>query len=232
MAYPLRRWRADLDPIHVAGPRGFSGRELVQSARCRWRLRCGKAARHGSSSTAEILSFSSDDRGRTWRLDSAEPVERTSPGSRLLGIRQPSRGAAHRGGYDRLHADRLRATYDGGKTWTSYQTQTLPGHNPGRVGLGGRRLGPRRYSTPSAVTGRGHSLYASHDRGKTWTRLLGPPASSASYSPQANPASRASPFRREALPQRSDRFQVGPGGWRGGLGRCPRKRARAAPPSV
>ena len=135
-------------------------------------------ADHGSSGSLAILTMSSSDGGRTWKLDANRPV--------------PVSGSVASGGMSfllRLPSDQpivvvdsvsqspsepvgFQATFDGGATWTRYGTRGLPG-------TGGTTMFEWASSDDVWIltsSGTGFDppgkLYATTDAGKTWRPLL------------------------------------------------------------
>ncbi len=147
------------------------------------------AAAPDGSATA-ILTFVSADDGRTWSLRSSESVAGAVTNFGYSNILSLPTGpfviySPDQSGSGSAPSD-MQATFDGGRTWLSYRTAGLPD-----------RIAMAEWESPEDVWvlvrtvsnngAAGGRLYASHDRGATWTMLLGAPAASVSPAPTVTP---------------------------------------------
>jgi photosystem II stability/assembly factor-like uncharacterized protein len=130
----------------------------------------------------EILTFVSADHGRTWSMRSeALPSSQTgiivNQGQADLLDLPAGQPFVFATGADQAAPTGLTATFDGGGTWTDYSTTGLPQSGV----MLAEWISPEDawVMTPPYLGGifeLGGQLYATHDRGKTWTPLLGAPA--------------------------------------------------------
>jgi hypothetical protein len=114
----------------------------------------------------EILTFVSADDGRTWsmqsqaRANSRNGIVVNGGQADLLDL-PAGQPFAMTTGADPATSTGFTATFDGGATWTDYSTIGLP---PTGVMLA-------EWTSPEDAW-----VMTTHDRGKTWTPLLGAPA--------------------------------------------------------
>jgi photosystem II stability/assembly factor-like uncharacterized protein len=146
----------------------------------------------GGSSPYAVLTFVSADDGHTWTLESTSQIDsavfNVGMSSVLnLPAGQPIVAYSPNGTSTDTGPMPLKATFDGGKTWTTYPTAGLPSTvtvaewaSPDDVWV---MVGPSG-SLAGALEGR---LYSTANAGKTWTALLGAPAWPASPAPAITP---------------------------------------------
>ena len=155
------------------------------------------------STSEEIVTLVSADDGQSWTVDSTQTVAGSpimSGAAAVLNLPsgqpiasyeyasyQYPTSASTSGGFH------LQATFDGGKTWTTYPTDGLPASivmaewaSPDDVWVLASGNGSPGHPA-------GHQLYSSRDAGKTWTALLGAPAWPASFQPLPTPVAVAVP---------------------------------------
>jgi photosystem II stability/assembly factor-like uncharacterized protein len=156
------------------------------------RLECDQTGNAAGGSPYALLTFVSADDGQTWTLESTSQIDGTlfnvSMASVLnLPAGQPIVVYSPYESYTGTGPMPLKATFDGGKTWTTYPTAGLPS-----------TVGVAEWASPddvwvmvgsagSLAGGLGGRLYSTADVGKTWTSLLGAPAWPASPAPAITP---------------------------------------------
>jgi photosystem II stability/assembly factor-like uncharacterized protein len=146
----------------------------------------------------DFLTFVSQDGGVTWSLQSRNSDHNSTDTivnsvASLLDLPAGQPAVMMTGDNPSAPAG-LKATFDGGETWTTYSTSGLPSSG---VTLAEWTSPDDVWIMTAPYIGaqfelRGQ-LYATHDHGKTWTPLLGAPAWPASPEPSAPAGNFATP---------------------------------------
>ena len=144
-----------------------------------------------NTSPYAIVTFLSADDGRTWTLNSTNSVDISALNSGMSTVLQlpPGQPIVAYGGpmFGQPSSMAFKATFDGGATWTEYQTAGLPSSVSTAEWTSPDDVWVMTASSGFSSGALGGGLYATHDQGKTWTALLGAPTWPASPAPVATP---------------------------------------------